>query len=333
MVADTPVRILNTLSLTNGSVLTHSPQLESGLVIQTDVLNVDASSSLEVTGKGYPGGNTPANGNSYGLTLGGLPGARFRSGGSYGGLGAVVDGGALTNPIYGYPGNPSYLGSGGSGGSYSYAGGNGGGRLTITAGTIRLDGALHANGTTGTGYHSGSGSGGSILIETNRLEGTGAMTANGGSYEVSGGGGRIAVTYTTLGGLGNDLNGLANITAYGGSNRSAGTVLIRQASQPHGDLYIDAGLADATSDPYTPLTHIGFGTIQALTTDTITMDGVVRMLPNGLAGLEINPNLEQETCYTVVSNTETTITVDLGDKTALEHRGGAGRLLCRDLPL
>lgn len=324
VVADTPVRVLNMFSLTHGSVLTHSPRLESGLVIQANTIEVDADSAIDISGKGYPGGYTSANGASTGLTLGGLPGAQYRSGGSYGGLGAVVDGGTLTNPIYGHPANPIYLGSGGSAGTYSSSGGNGGGRLTITAGTIRLDGALCANGTIGAGYHAGSGSGGSILIETSRLEGTGVITANGGSGEVSGGGGRIAVTYATLGGVGNDLNGLANITAYGGSNRSAGTVLVKQASQPYGDLYVDAGLTDTTSDPYTPLTHIGFGVIQALTADTITTDGIVRMVPNGLAGLEINPNLEQEIGYTVLSNTEATITVDPNGKPALDTVAAPG---------
>ncbi len=46
-------------------------------------------------------------------------------------------------------------------------------------------------------------------------------------------------------------------------------------------------------------------------------DGLVRMLPNGLAGLNLKPDLEQEYIYAISGNTDTAITVDLGSNPAL----------------
>ena len=39
-----------------------------------------------------------------------------------------------------------------------------------------------------------------------------------------------------------------------------------------------------------PLPHIGFGKVQDVTENTLTTDGLVRMLPNGLAGINLKPN-------------------------------------------
>lgn len=322
--ATAPVVTTGALRLLNGSVLTHPLTFESGLVIQAQTLEVDSASAIDVSGRGYPGGRTATNGATYGITLGGLIGATHRSSGSYGGYGTVVDSGALSNPPYGHPAQPIYLGSGGSAGYYGEAGGHGGGRIKITATTLQVDGALHADGTTGSGSSAGCGSGGSIQIQTQILRGMGTISANGGAYQTSGGGGRIAIVYTTLGAAGNNLNGLRNITAFGGFNESAGTVLLRKNTQTYGDLYIDAGREDATAARYTPLTPIGFGTIQDLSANTIITDGVVRMIPNGLAGIEINPNLEQDTTYTVLSNTENSITVATAGKPALTSVAAIG---------
>jgi large repetitive protein len=312
------------LRLLNGSILTHPAIFENGLVIQTQTLEVDSTSAIDVSGRGYPGGRSTNNALYEGLTLGNLPGATRRAAGSYGGLGNVVDSGALSNPPYGHPARPVSLGSGGSAGYYGEAGGHGGGRLKVTATTLQVDGALRADGTAGNGNQAGCGSGGSIQIQTQILRGVGTISANGGAHQTSGGGGRIAIDYTTPGAPGNDLNGLRNITAFGGFNESAGTVLLRKPGQTYGDLYIDAGSEEATATRYTPLTHIGFGIIQDLTANTIVTDGVVRMIPNGLAGIEINPNLEQDTTYTVLSNTENSITVAISGKPPLTNVAAIG---------
>ena len=321
VVADNPLVVNDTLHVFGGSVLTHSSQSEAGLTVEAARVEVDETSSIDVSSRGYQGGHRDGNSICEGLTLGGLPGAAYRSGGSYGGLGGVYEGSG-TNAPYGNPLEPVYLGSGGSCYAGTRPGGNGGGLIRITATeAVVVDGSILANGGTGTGYQSGSGSGGSIKIDTSLLAGTGTIAANGGVHEVGGGGGRVAIVYDGLGDPGDDLDGLRNVTAFGGHGNyrwgSAGTVLVRRSDQPYGNLYVDDNVSGATSSVYTPLTHIGFGQSTDLTDETLTTDGLVRMVPNGLVGLEINPNLEQGETFVVLSNTEDTITVDVSGGTIL----------------
>jgi hypothetical protein len=89
------------------------------------------------------------------------------------------------------------LGSGG--GVWAGAGGNGGGRVFITAGNIANDGAIRADGGLSAGTASGEGSGGTLNIDTGELAGSGILSANGGTAEGTdhvGGGGRIAVRFS-----------------------------------------------------------------------------------------------------------------------------------------
>jgi len=327
VVADTPLVVTGKLSVEGGSILTHSLGSEAGLVIQAGRVEVDETSSIDVSAKGYRGGNRDGNVHCEGVTLGGLSGARSRSGGSYGGLGGVQDGPG-TNPVYGHPAEPAYLGSGGSCGMYSASGGHGGGLVRIVATeAVVVKGSIKADGSPGGGWSAGSGSGGSIWIRTSLLDGTGTIQANGGAGEVGGGGGRIALYYDYLGDPG-AFGSLRQITAFGGhgSSRwgSAGTVLLKRSDQEYGDLYIDDDVSNATSSLYTPLTLIGYGRIQGLTADTLTTDGVVQMTPNGLKGLEINPNMNQAQTYRILSNTATTITVELGGKPELTAVAAVG---------
>ena len=192
-----------------------------------------------------------------------------------------------------------------------------------------MDGQIIANGAIGKVNGAGSGSGGSIKIKTSVLRGTGSISANGAAYEVGGGGGRVSVTYTVNGVPGDDLNSLRNITAFGGHGSwvwgSAGTVHLKQTSQTHGDLYIDDNMQPGnTARPWTPLTPIGFGKIQALTDNSLTVDGNVPMIPDGLVGLEINPNIAQGSTFTITSNTSTVITVDTNNKGLLTEVASIG---------
>ena len=322
VVVDSPLVVNDTVQVLTGSVLTHSLSSETGLSIQARRVEVDGTSSIDVSAKGYRGGSRDGNASTLGLTLEGLEGARARSGGSYGGYGGVFDGSG-TNVPYGHPAEPVYLGSGGSRGcGAGYPGGNGGGLLRITASeAMVIDGSLLANGEQGWGCQAGSGSGGAIRLATSLLRGTGTIAANGGVSEVGGSGGRVAITYDYLGDAGDDLNGLRNIQAFGGHGgnawASAGTVFLKRSNQQYGDLYIDDNMGGGTASNYTPLTHVGFGEIVGLTEDTITTDGVVAMVPDGLRGIEINPNLNQAQTYVVTANTETTLTVDLSGKPGL----------------
>ena len=328
VVADDALVVNDTLQVLTGSILTHSLSAENGLTIEAARVEVDNTSAIDVSSKGYRGGHRDGNTICEGLTLGGLPGSSYRSGGSYGGFGGDYSGSGI-NPAYGHPAEPVYLGSGGACYDNSRPGGNGGGRISITASSaVDIDGSILANGGSGHSYQAGSGSGGSIKIDTSLLSGTGTISANGGANEVGGGGGRVAIVYNYIDSAGDDLNGLYNITAFGGhgANRwgSAGTVVLKRSDQTYGDLYIDDNEAGTTSSAYTPLTHIGFGSIAELTTDTITTDGLVDMVPNGLAGLEINPNIRQSETFVILTNTEDTITVDTSGGTVLTDIASAG---------
>ena len=314
VLADDPIVVTDSLEIRTNSILSHTTGSEDGASIEARRVYVDPTGAIDVSGRGYPGGRATGNtSEDRGITLGGAPGASTRAGASYGGYGGVYDG--STNPPYGHPADPVYLGSGGSDGSSNVAGGHGGGRITIAANDVDVEGAIRANGSNGAGNGAGSGSGGSIKIQTGLLRGTGVIAADGGAFEVAGGGGRVAIDYEAIGAGGDDLGGLRNITALGGrgswsAHGSAGTVLLRHSAQPHGDLYIDDNVADATAPNWTPLTRIGLGRIADLTAGTLTTDGDVPMIPNGLVGLELNPNIAQDVTFTVISNTDTTITVD-----------------------
>ena len=321
VVADAPLHVTGAVEVLTGSVLTHTVGKEAGLRIEATSVFVDGTSSIDASSRGYPGARRDGNAADYGLTLGRLPGAVYSAGGTYAGYGGVYDGAGSNRP-YGHPAQAVYLGSGGSRGYYSEAGGTGGGRITIVAEDfVKIDGAIRANGGGGDGSHAGSGSGGSIDITTGVIRGTGWIIANGGVAEVGGGGGRIVITANAPGGAGDDLAALRNATAFGGhgSSRwgSAGTVLFRDSVADPGVLYVDDGLEDATSSVYTPLTPICFGTVADVTDDTLTTDGKVPLMPNGLVGVEINPNIDQDATFLIVSNTEDTVTVDTGGKVSL----------------
>ena len=329
VIADDLLEVRDALEVLTGSILTHSLSSEAGLRIEARRVFVDGTSSIDVSGKGYRGGHRDGNDRDEGLTLDGQVGAAYRSGGSYGGRGGNRNAPEGNLP-YGQPDEPVHLGSGGSGGSSGRAGGNGGGRVSIHAtDELTIDGSLLASGAPGGGNGAGSGSGGSIQIRTGLLEGAGTIAANGGAHEVGGGGGRIAIDYAYLSRTeGRDFDGLRMITAFGGHGNwewgSAGTVLLRPAGQERGDLYIDDGVSGSISRAATPLSEIGFGHITALTGDTLTTDGTVKMLPGGLVGAELNPNLEQDVTFRVLANTTDTLTVDTSGGTLLSDVAKVG---------
>ncbi|MCX6029280.1 MAG: hypothetical protein NT169_08255, partial [Chloroflexi bacterium] len=250
------------VDVVNGGLLTHSNATtdhESQLVIQADSLTLDATSMIDVSGRGYLGGYSGGNnlggysgGNNsaYGRTIGNTTtgGSQLWSGGSYGGWGGQPTDGYPVASVYGALTDPNQLGAGGGGlNSGSIAvGGNGGGLIRITANTLTLDGAIRANGSNagsiGYIYYAGGGAGGGIRLDVGTLTGAGAIQAIGGnglnaSYDGGGGGGRIAIYYTDMSGFNS-----SNITAYGGTsyrNGGAGTVFLKSTSQSHGDLVLD----------------------------------------------------------------------------------------------
>ncbi len=324
--ADAPLEVRGALRLLGASRLYHTAESEAGLTVHADTMTIDATSAVDVSGLGYPGGRRGSNPEVYGLTLGRVPGPTYRAAGSHGGYGGVYDGAG--SPPYGTPFDPRELGAGGSAGACG-AGYSGGGLVRITADTsLTVDGAIRADGNGGGGCQPGSGAGGSVRIDTPLIRGTGTISANGGGSEVAGGGGRIRIDYTTWGEPGSDLGATRNITARGGrgSHRdgSAGTVLLVRAGQVYGDLYVDEGLPSGTGSLWSPLTPVGFGRSAALTAETLTLDGALPLVPNGLVGATINPNLAQARTFHVLSNTADTLTVDVADGTLLTDVAHAG---------
>ncbi|WP_394239235.1 Ig-like domain-containing protein, partial [Pseudomonas anguilliseptica] len=193
------------LTLRNSAVLT-SPS-EKALGISADTIEVDASSRIDVSGKGL------------------LPSASTGSycGGSHGGLGGSLNG-CIPSPVYGSPQMPSTLGAGGKGSSSSWQT-RGGGAINLTSRLLKLDGQLLADGAAASSASTiGGGAGGSLWVNTLLLEGssTTRIHAKGGSGSYSagaGGGGRIAVYYSAL----QNIDALGQISVAAGAHSGSST--------------------------------------------------------------------------------------------------------------
>lgn len=232
----------NSLNIQSGGALHILGNTSSnvGVTINGDNVNIEAGGKITAYGTGFVG-NT-----SYGTG----PGAGHNSsdyggggGGSHGGLGNQSSSNA-TAPTYGDISSPTALGSsGGVGISFlggRRAGGTGGGAIHfIVSGTLTVNGEISADGKPGTDtgeyFSGGGGSGGSIWIETNNLTGSGFIHANGGTGGGDGGGGRIAVYYTSTT---YPLDG-QHIHANGNNNAGPGTVYLKDENTGFEKLLID----------------------------------------------------------------------------------------------
>jgi hypothetical protein len=235
---------IGSLTVNGGGTVTHSQGLESGLAFTvTGTLTVNGS--INVTGRGYLGANNASFPGLAGQTLPGLTGASGAAG-SYGGLGGSI--GGAPNATYGSTTAPTHLGSGGgrtSTGAF-VNGGNGGGRVDITAANVVIGGSIAADGASGA--NAGAGSGGSIrlaLLPGGTVSGTGVIQANGGSNASAntggGGGGRVAIL--DFAGMSLSSNNVRAFPGDAASDGQAGTVYLESAAQAdgQGDLIINAG--------------------------------------------------------------------------------------------
>ncbi|MGH3863538.1 hypothetical protein, partial [Actinokineospora sp.] len=140
-----------TLTLSSSSLLTAESTTttsETRLEIDADTVTIDATSRIDVTSKGYLGGQQPGNAINNGRTIGNAAGSSLDTGGSYGGLAGGHS--SRRDLVYGDFKNPDHPGSGG-GGHTNFnctvcVGGNGGGLVRIVADTIALNGRISANG-------------------------------------------------------------------------------------------------------------------------------------------------------------------------------------------
>ncbi len=234
------------LILVNGAVLTHSPTTSSMAeklnIIVTGTLQVDATSRIDVTGRGFLGGGQPGNPSSTkGITVNFQATNEPGTAGSYGGVGGVFN--AATNSVYGDFRNPSEVGSGG-GSFQGAAGGNGGGLARIVAQSMVVTGSIRANGGVATQFSAG-GSGGGLRIDVGTLSGSGSITANGSPASPvtgggGGGGGRVAIYYQSA-----PTFDFGNVTAFGATfsgssiNGGPGTIYLQGPSRESGELIID----------------------------------------------------------------------------------------------
>ena len=259
---------LNSLTLRNGAVLTTGASTSSGTSLLqlelTGTLTIDATSGIDLSGKGFLGGLTGTNTDAAGRTAGNRPGSTGRSGASHGGVGGV---GVVNNPnataaVYDDVRMPSQPGGGGAT-ACGVGNNNGGGVVRVTAKTVQLDGTIASDGASSGNGCSGGGAGGSIALTVGTLTGGGSIHANGGtvpgggSGTGGGGGGRIAVVYDNASGF-----APTNIAALGGSGSqdgAPGTIFLQQRGAI-GELIVRG------SGPETPLPE-GFAT------DHLTIDG------------------------------------------------------------
>ncbi|MEA3429747.1 MAG: DUF2341 domain-containing protein, partial [Nanoarchaeota archaeon] len=184
-------------------------------------LTIESGASIDVTGKGWSGGDFR---NNTGIGFGAGSDPSVTGGGSGGGYGGFGSGTSTSNPPGSYYGSmvaPFYLGSGGG----DCTAGHGGGAVYLNISTLILDGSIISSGSKGGDVDcdylsregSGGGSGGSIYIITKNISGSGNLVAEGGNggddYASdnggSGGGGRIAL-YAL-----DDISSLSTSTAGG----------------------------------------------------------------------------------------------------------------------
>lgn len=310
------------VSLQDGSVLSHAAN-PSHLQLQVTELYIDASSRIEASGRGFPGGRQAGNPQERGQTIAGQVGSALANGGSYGGLGGEVLPGA--NPVYGEIRNPQAPGSGGGGGGATNPGGHGGGLVRITATAVTLDGRIQANGEASSS--GGGGSGGGVWLHTTTLHGNGHISTDGGEsrHGGGGGGGRITILAgeTTL-----PVEHLSASGGVGAVNGGAGTIFIRRAMAIHGDVYI--ANAGRTAPPAsTPLLALGSGTVSALTSTSISDASARFPVPDprteaaGLVGMTFTLGQTPTRVFTVIDNTATTLHIapDDGDLRGFTHVG------------
>lgn len=250
----------NSLLLTNGAVLTHSPCTTTNThrldLTVTNQVVVSINSAISVSGNGYTAGRSAGNWTTNAST--------GCSGGSFGGFGGINSG--VASPVYGSYLDPNDWGGGGA----VTGGASGGGLVRLVADSLCLQGSLTANGS---GAYNGGGGGGGIYVRVNTLSGSGSIQATGGDSVWTlggGGGGRIAV-------YAGDVSGftLTNISAAGGTRGpaggtagGAGTIYLRNANQPAGTLIVSTA-----GSPNAPVTPIGLSGTNAVTLDALVLQG------------------------------------------------------------
>ncbi len=318
------------LTMQNTALLTHPFTTASNVyrlaVNVQQALSVDATSTIDVSGRGYTGST-----NGFGFTWPNTPtnGSSNASGGSHGGRGGQADVAGDSGPTYDSLFDPTLPGAAGalpSPGTCTVCNA-GGGVVRIAAGSLALDGKVLANGSQG--VNGGSGAGGSIRIDAGAISGAGEIHAEGGvpGY-IAGGGGRIALYYDTL------TLSLAKIFAPGGlwggapsRTGAAGTIYLKQSAQQNGDLIVDNAGRPTTKN--TVLPSIGFRTVTQAGTTFVRDASAAFPTPDFLARMRLVINNNKSVTWPIVSNDATTVNVDTTGAPLAAQTGNGFRGLYR----
>ena len=226
---------LTSLHVGANGTLFHFPTQSLSLTISGNA-QIDLGATVNGNGCGYPVGTNAGPGAApFGPDDGG--GGGYAGDGGYAWLGSAEPGGAGG---YGSILTPTDFGSAGAGSTNNGLNRTAGGGAIrmIVAGTLLVNGQLSANGQAAYQNDQGGGAGGSLWLNVGELAGTGTISANGGNGESShgggGGGGRVAIYFAS-----NNFGGA--LTAYGNSGTQwggAGTLYLKAASQPAGNLIV-----------------------------------------------------------------------------------------------
>ncbi len=252
----------------------HPLELEIG-----SLLGVGAGCRIDVSGRGLLGSSDAGEASWPGVE----PSERY-AGGSHGGIGGMATVTTWTDPgslrlaggVSDSVHEPRLPGAGG-GGAGSSAGSTGGGVVVVDAlhATVRVAGAVRADGAGSTA--AGAGAGGSLQVTAGRLVVSGELSASGGTSDRprygDGGGGRVAARVHEL--VGSAAALAARVAADGGSDSDslagAGTVLVQPLDE-HGapaatpTLWIAASAPGATLMP-----SLGNGEVAAVDGDAATV--------------------------------------------------------------
>jgi len=239
----------DTLIVLDGATVTHpatdAVTTQKLPITTTKALFVSCTGSIDVSGRGYlanatyPGASAPG----------------FAGGGSHIGVGGYYN--AALASTYGSLYQPSEAGGGGN------RSGTGGGIISINTPALTNDGAIRANGVNANGCCDGS-AGGSIWIRTTALSGSGSVEATGSNWDRTGGGGAVAIEYSSVTGT-----MLANFRAYAGGNAGgsgvqyggAGSIYLKGPSATYGTLTINNN--NHASAQNTELPSLGSGIAQS----------------------------------------------------------------------
>ena len=315
----------NTIELITGGKLGHASTTSAQtfkLDINAQNINIDATSRIDVSGRGFLAGGRPGNpSTTNGMTVGFQSTNQSGTAGSYGGLGGNFSG--ATNPVYGDFRNPNEVGSGG-GGFQGAPAGNGGGLARIVAQSMSVNGSIRANGGTADGAGAG-GSGGGIRIDVGTLQGSGTISANGSAGFVpagggGGGGGRIAIYYQNGTSFSfNNVNSFGALGA-GSPNGGAGTVYLEGPARESGELVIDNNNLTLLAASRTPIqgassTILSFSHLRIRRNARAKFDGTLNLTGT----LEVSNNSEYASGVRVISNS-----TSLTNNSILTHTATTG---------